>query len=59
MARKVRFHPEAVDELVAASDWYSERSELAARAFVMEFNQAIKRVRQGPSRYPTYEFDTR
>lgn len=59
MARKLRFHPDSVDELIAAGDWYRERSELAARAFALEFEHAIKRIRQAPYRYPVYLSDTR
>lgn len=59
MASKVRFHPDAATELVEASDWYRERSELAARAFLIEFDEAIRRIRKTPLRYPTYQSETR
>lgn len=59
MASKVRFHPEAANEIVAASDWYRERSEVAARAFLVENGQAIKNIRKSTFRYPLFQNDTR
>jgi len=47
MALKVCFHPEAADEFVVASQWYRERSERAARAFMIEFDHALARVEGG------------
>ncbi len=59
MSSKVRFHPDAANELVAASEWYRERSEIAARAFLIETDQAIKNIRNTPLRYPTFQNETR
>jgi plasmid stabilization system protein ParE len=59
MASKVRFHPDAVNELVAASEWYRERSDVAARAFLIETDQGIKNIRKTPLRYPTFQNETR
>jgi hypothetical protein len=50
MASKVRFHPDAANELVAASEWYRKRSQIAARAFLIETDQAIKRIGKSPLR---------
>ena len=58
MVSKVRFHPDAASELVAASDWYRQRSEIAARAFLIETDQAIKDLRKPPLRYPIFQNET-
>lgn len=59
MASKVRFHPDAADELLAAGEWYRERSQIAARAFLIETDRAIKSIRQPPLRFPTFQNETR
>ena len=59
MATRVRFHPDAANELVAATDWYRQRSEIAARAFLIETDQAIKNLRKAPLRYPIFQNETR
>lgn len=48
----LRFHPAAREELVAATDWYVERSGTAAAGFVREIERAISRIVEGPERYP-------
>jgi plasmid stabilization system protein ParE len=55
----VRFHPAAAAEVEAAVQWYAERSPLAARAFAMEVNSCIERVREAPARWPRYVHNTR
>ena len=55
----VRFHPEAVTELVAAMDWYGERSERARTAFLDEFEVAVSRMREAPKRWPLHQNGTR
>jgi toxin ParE1/3/4 len=59
MASKLRFHPDAANELIAASEWYRERSEIAARALLIETDQAIKNISKTPLRYPTFQNETR
>jgi hypothetical protein len=42
MARRpVEFHPEAIAEVQAAFEWYRQRSEGAAAAFLTELDQAV------------------
>ena len=55
----VDFHPEALAEAQAALAWYSERSALAANAFVAELDKAVDAVRDGPLRWPSYLGETR
>jgi plasmid stabilization system protein ParE len=47
-----RFHPEADEELIEAREWYHARSEVAAQAFSLEIDAAIKRITEAPLRYP-------
>lgn len=56
---QIRFDPEALAELTGAMDWYSVRSERAARMFVIEFERAVLRLRESPLRWPTYRHGTR
>lgn len=49
---KVEFHPEAETELENASNWYRERSDLAARAFINEVVHALKRIAESPESWP-------
>ena len=56
---RARFHPDAVAEFDAATDWYREKSELAAETFVSEVDQAIARIIQRPLAWATYLYGTR
>jgi plasmid stabilization system protein ParE len=47
-----RFHPEAEVELGEARDWYAARSEVAAQAFALEIDHAIRSIAEAPHRYP-------
>ena len=49
---KLEFHPEAQTELENASNWYRERSDLAARAFTQEVVHALKRIAESPESWP-------
>lgn len=55
----VRFHPEAIAEFDAAVDWYRERSEQAAEAFVAEVEHAIVKIAEHPSIWTEYLHGTR
>jgi plasmid stabilization system protein ParE len=58
--RSVDFHPEAIAEALAAREWYSSRSGVAAaEAFDQELNRAIKLISEAPLRWPEYRFGTR
>lgn len=56
---EVRFHSEALAELVDAMDWYGLRSNRAKESFLDEFELAASRLREAPLRWPTYLFGTR
>jgi hypothetical protein len=56
--------PYRVDELAwteveAAYGWYSERSEDAGPAFVLEVIEAFETISQAPERWPEYLYGTR
>ena len=57
--RPVEFHPEAIGEAQVAFEWYRERSEKAADAFLVELDHAIERLTEAPRRWPLYFQDTR
>jgi plasmid stabilization system protein ParE len=57
--RRIEVHPEAVAEARAATEWYRERSESAANAFLAEIDQAIERISEGPEMGPSYIQGTR
>ncbi len=50
--KRIRFHPEAEEELLEAQDWYKRRSEVASQAFALEIDHAIKRIIETPLRWP-------
>lgn len=58
-SKEVEFHEEARQEVVAALEWYLERSELAAAQFLQELDRAIEWVASSPSRWPEYVSGTR
>jgi toxin ParE1/3/4 len=51
--KQVRFHREAEAELTEAQAWYRSRSEVAAQAFALEIDHAIKSIAETPERSPT------
>lgn len=55
----VRFHPAADAELLAATEWYVERSAAAAVGFVREVEHALTRIAEAPERYPLTRFGRR
>jgi toxin ParE1/3/4 len=57
--RQIDVHPEAVAEAQAAAQWYRERSDLAADAFLAELDRAVERIAENPEMYPTYARGTR
>jgi plasmid stabilization system protein ParE len=50
--KHIEFHPGADQELADAQAWYRERSEVAAQAFALEIDQAIKSIAEAPERWP-------
>jgi len=58
-SRQIDVHPEAVAEAQAAAEWYRERSNSAANAFVAEIDHAIERISERPELWPLYVQGTR
>jgi toxin ParE1/3/4 len=57
--KRVRFHPAADGELLAATEWYLERSGAAAAGFVREVEHGVARIEEAPDRYPVTRFGRR
>ncbi|MBI4870923.1 MAG: type II toxin-antitoxin system RelE/ParE family toxin [Candidatus Riflebacteria bacterium] len=57
--RTPRFHPEAVEEAVAATDWYRERSPASALAFAAELERAVEAIFQAPENWSQHLLSTR
>jgi len=55
----VGFHPEAIAEAAAAVEWYQERSDAAAAAFLAELDRAVEGIAEAPERWPQYLHETR
>ena len=47
-----RWHPAALEDAIAARDWYAERSPFAARGFLLALDAAITAVMEAPERWP-------
>lgn len=54
----VYVHPEAVAEAQAATQWYRQRSPLAADAFLVEIDRAIEKIAENPGIWPRYVAST-
>jgi toxin ParE1/3/4 len=57
--RSVSLHPEALDEAVAATEWYAKRSRRAAESFLDEMDRMIVRLSENAGQFPTFDFGTR
>lgn len=55
----LRIHPAALEEAVAATDWYAQRSRRAALRFLEELDRAIDQIARSPEQYPLHKFGTR
>jgi toxin ParE1/3/4 len=55
----LRFHPAARAELLAATEWYLDRSGTAATGFTREIEHALSRIGEMPDRYPLTRFGRR
>jgi plasmid stabilization system protein ParE len=51
-AKRLSFHPTAIEEAEAATRWYRERSTRAAARFVSEIFDVIERILEAPERWP-------
>ena len=50
----IDFHPEAMEDLLLAYNWYLERSEIAARGFEIEIERTFLNIRTSPQSLPKY-----
>jgi plasmid stabilization system protein ParE len=53
------FHPDAIDEAVAAALWYRDRSARAGERFLDEIERAVDSITEAPNRWPKYLHGTR
>ena len=53
------WHPEAILDAEGAREWYSERSPLAARGFLLSLEHAVQAVIEAPESPPAYEHGCR
>lgn len=58
-AFQISIHEEALEEALAAANWYRERSPRAAQRFGSELNQAIDKILTAPHRWPQETNGTR
>ena len=56
---RVKFHPEARQDLREARHFYRHRSPIAAVAFAKEVDAAISRIKEAPFRFVEIEHGTR
>jgi len=56
---RVKFHPEAREDLREGRAFYRHRSPLAAVAFAKEVDTAISRIVEAPLRYSESDYGTR
>ena len=56
---RVKFHPDARQDLREGKAFYRHRSPLAAVAFAKEVDRAISRISETPFRYPEGDHGTR
>lgn len=55
----VEFDPRAIDEAQASFEWYRQRNQSAASAFLSELDHAIELISTAPRRWPAYMLGTR
>lgn len=56
---KYKFHPEAFEEYLQATSWYSERDPGIAVGFVESVEDAIERILDAPKRWRIVDEDIR
>lgn len=54
---RYEFHPEALEEYQAATDWYAERGTMLALRFVEAVENAIWKAAEAPERWRIIEED--
>jgi plasmid stabilization system protein ParE len=58
-SRHIDIHPEAIAEAQAANQWYRERSDSAAEAYLAELDLAVESIAENPEMWPRYVHGTR
>ena len=58
-SRKIDVHPEAIAEARAAAEWYREKSDSAANAFLAEIDHAVEKISESPGMWSPYFRGTR
>ena len=56
---RFEFHPEALEEYLQATSWYTERDPSIALAFVESVEDAIQRILDAPKRWRIIDEDIR
>jgi toxin ParE1/3/4 len=56
---RVSFHPEATAELEKSTDWYMERSPIAARELCVAIDLALTNIADDPGRFPRLDANLR
>jgi toxin ParE1/3/4 len=56
---RYEFHPEALEEYLQATSWYTERDPGIALAFVESVEEAIQRILESPERWRIIDEDIR
>jgi plasmid stabilization system protein ParE len=54
VARRLRFHEKAAEEIAEAARWYGERGAAYAVAFRLDLNQAVALIARYPDRWPIH-----
>jgi plasmid stabilization system protein ParE len=57
--RRLKLHPDAVEDIAAGRDWYAQHSIVAAQRFLDEIDAALDLIREAPERWPTYRLGMR
>ncbi|HEY3120185.1 MAG TPA: type II toxin-antitoxin system RelE/ParE family toxin [Vicinamibacteria bacterium] len=57
--RRLRFHPDADQDLDAGLRFYLRHSPIAASRFLDDLTAALEIIREAPARWPLYRLNTR
>lgn len=59
VSNEPRWHPGAIDDAFEARDWYSRRSPLAGRGFLLALDAAVTAVTASPKTYQDEKYGCR
>lgn len=57
--RAVELHPQAIEDIQGARDWYASRSAQAAAAFFDEIETGLQKIAERPEAWPMFLHETR